>query len=187
MADQGTEGLLSAYLRNERLKAARPFIRGRVLDVGCGSGALAGFVAADRYVGVDKDQESLERARQQYPQHQFFSALPPVEEVFDTIVSLAVIEHVPQPIQFLNELKARLGPIEENRVVITTPHPAFDWIHSAGAAIGLFSSHASEEHEALLGKNLIAHAAESSGLYIETYRRFLFGANQLAVLKPIPA
>ena len=42
MADQGAEGLFSPFLRSRRLKAACPYIKGRVLDVGCGTGALAG-------------------------------------------------------------------------------------------------------------------------------------------------
>jgi hypothetical protein len=34
MADQGSEGLLSPFLRRKRILAVKPYLRGRVLDVG---------------------------------------------------------------------------------------------------------------------------------------------------------
>ncbi len=40
-----------------------PFIRGRVLDIGCGTGDFAHFVRG-RYVGIDVDQVFLQAARQ---------------------------------------------------------------------------------------------------------------------------
>ena len=40
MADQGAEGWLSPWLRMQRIKAAQPYLSRRVLDFGCGSGAL---------------------------------------------------------------------------------------------------------------------------------------------------
>lgn len=183
MADQGTEGLLSPFLRRQRLKAAAPYINGRVLDVGCGSGAMADLVPADRYVGVDVDDESIAEARRRYPQHHFQDALPPPDPGFDTIVSLAVIEHVKDPASFLRGLAVRLVSDQESCIVLTTPHPAVDWVHTAGASVGLFSSHASDEHEELLDRAHLAGLAEECDLQLSVYRRFLLGANQLAVFK----
>ena len=183
MADQGSEGLLSPWLRRRRIEAALPYLEGRVLDVGCGSGALAEYVAADRYCGVDIDAASLALARAKYPDHEFREALEDAGGGFDTVVSLAVIEHVPDAAGFLAELKARLRGESAGRIVITTPRPAVDWIHTAGAAIGLFSGHASEEHEELLDRPDLERAGEASGLSLETYRRFLCAANQLAVFR----
>lgn len=96
---------------------------------------------------VDQSME----ARQRHPQHHFQSSLPPVEAAFDTVVALAVIEHVPDPASFLRDLTTRLGASIDNCIVCTTPHPAMYWVHTAGAFAGLFSHHASEEHEDLLG------------------------------------
>ena len=45
MADQGTEGLLSPMLRHMRIEKAKPYLNGKVLDIGCGSGALAKFIS----------------------------------------------------------------------------------------------------------------------------------------------
>lgn len=180
MADQGSEGLLSPFLRARRLAAVQPYLRGRVLDVGCGSGAMAALVPPDRYVGVEPDVEMLELARQRHPQHRFLAALPDNDE-FDTVASLAVIEHVRDSAGFLGALAGRLNHASAACIVCTTPHPAVDWLHTAGARCGLFSRHASEEHEELLDHRRLQDIAECIGLHLTEYRRFLMGGNQLAV------
>ncbi len=181
MADQGAEGLLSPWLRKKRIAAARPYQRGRVLDFGCGSGALAALVPSDRYLGVDRDEPSLRQARSRFPTHRFSASLPAPEDKFDSIVSLAVIEHVSDPAALLRSLSAHLNQSDAARLIVTTPHPSVAWIHGLGAAIGLFSRHASEEHEALLDRVMLESAGAQAGLKIVAYRRFLFGANQIAV------
>lgn len=180
MADQGAEGLLSPYLRRQRFAAARPFLRGRVLDVGCGAGGLAEWVEGDAYLGVEVDALSRDRARAAHPRHRFVAGLSEVEGVFDTVLALAVIEHVNDPAAFLATLAAHLHRAPEARVVVTTPHPSVDWVHDAGAAVGLFSRHANEEHEDLLDRHKLRAAGAAAGLKMLSYRRFLFGANQIA-------
>lgn len=181
MADQGSEGLLSPWLRRRRFSAALPFLQGRVLDFGCGTGALAGHIPADRYWGVDRDATALDVARSCYPMHQFTDQLPDIDERFDTVVSLAVIEHVSNPGEFLKLLRARLRDSSRAHLVITTPHPSVDWVHDAGATIGLFSKHANEEHEALLDSQSLRQAGADAGLNMVSYQRFLFFANQIAI------
>lgn len=183
MADQGREGMLSPFLRQQRLKAAMPYLNGRILDVGCGAGALAEFVDPRLYCGVEIDVESLNRTRSDFPHHRFEKTLPDPVEKFDTIVALAVIEHVPDPVAFLKELSRYLVDASGARIVITTPHPSVDWIHKGGAAIGLFSKHASEEHEELLNRARMEKAGRLAGLKLVSYRRFLLGANQIAVFE----
>ena len=152
--------------------------------MGCGTGALAGIVPPDdRYMGVDIDEQSLPIARQRYLHHSFQSGMPAVEPIFDTVISLAVIEHVPDPGLFLRELAMRLRSSPDNFLVCTTPHPAVDWIHPAGAKVGLFSRHANEKHEELLDRTRIKVLANQCDLKLVVYRRFLFGANQLAVFQ----
>ncbi len=183
MADQGAEGLLSPWLRKKRFAAARPFLHGRVLDFGCGSGALAEFVSGDLYLGVDKDELSLQNAQSRFPKHRFISKLPAADEKFDSVVSLAVIEHVSDPAEFLHILSAYLDESNDARLIVTTPHPSVDWIHDLGASIGLFSKHANEEHEELLDRAKLERAGVQAGLKLIAYRRFLFGANQIAVFE----
>jgi SAM-dependent methyltransferase len=181
MADQGSEGLLSPYLREMRFGATRKYLKGRVLDVGCGAGGLASEVSGDKYLGVEVDSSSLQTAMENFPNHCFQNSLPESVEKFDTVISLAVIEHVKEPGTFLADLAKHLNLSETARIVITTPHPSMDWVHDVGSAIGLFSQHANEEHEDLLDRDKLELVGENAGLRLVEYRRFLFGANQIAV------
>lgn len=183
MADQGRGGLLSPFLRTRRIAAARPFLKGRILDVGCGTGKLASLVRADSYVGFDIDEFSLNAARTAHPGHHFVSALPPAGQVFDSVVALAFIEHVADPATVLKELAARLGDTPESQIICTTPHPSMETIHAAGARLGLFSREANEEHETLLDRKRLEEITRTAGLRLVVYRRFLLGVNQLALFR----
>ncbi|PWB38882.1 MAG: methyltransferase type 11 [Parcubacteria group bacterium] len=178
MADQ-VEGLLSGYLRKSRAELARPFLKGTILDFGCGVGYLAGFVPNSKYIGVDRDRESLHVAKKNYPQHVFIEQLPPSGS-YDTIIALAVIEHLPDPKALLSVLSALLA--EGGKIIITTPHPVSDNVHWFGAKLGIFSRAAHEEHEHLFDKKSFNLILPASGLEILEYRRFLFGMNQLFVI-----
>lgn len=185
MADQSTEGLLSPFLRKRRFAAVRPYLNGRVLDVGCGSGRLAEYISSDQYLGIDVDPFSIELARARFPSHRFEANMSKVDGKFDTIVSLAVIEHVNDPTMFLENLVCHLVDSEDAHIVLTTPHPLGDWIHNYGAAVGLFSKHANDEHEELLDRETLKKTGRRAGLELKFYKRFLFGVNQLSILKKL--
>jgi 2-polyprenyl-3-methyl-5-hydroxy-6-metoxy-1,4-benzoquinol methylase len=180
MADQGNEGLLSPFLRKQRLRAAIPHLHGRVLDFGCGSGGLADFVRPEFYLGIDVDEISIQSARRNYPLHKFSENIPADAGKFDTIVALAVIEHVQSPLVFLNFINGFLSDSPAARIVITTPHPLMEWVHNLGSHIGLFSRHANQEHQDLLDHGKLRKTGAAASLKIASYRRFLFGANQIA-------
>lgn len=180
MGDQGAGGTLSPFLRRTRFRAALPYIRGRVLDFGCGVGALANHVSQVDYLGVERDKASLTEASRRHPEHQFAEVWPP-ELRFDTVVALAVLEHLHDPLAFLRQARAALRP--GGTIVLTTPHPAWEWVHSLGARVGLFSHEAHEEHEELLNREEIERLARAADLALAVYARFLAGANQLAVLR----
>lgn len=182
MADQATEGLLSPYLREKRFGAALPYLKGKVLDFGCGSGGLAKYIHSNDYLGIEIDGMSLKRAHEFYPHHRFQSSLN-LTEKFDSIVSLAVIEHVKDAGEFLKMLSSYLEEDSDASIIISTPHPCIEWLHEIGAKAGLFSKHANEEHEDLLNRSkLKAYGAEAE-LDLYYYGRFLFGVNQIAIFK----
>src|SRR3546814_9491706 len=105
MADQGSEERLSPFRRRQRFQAAKPFLKGRALDFGCGSGGLAALIDSERYLGVEIDPESLRHAKKKYYNHSFKDMLQNDVEKFDTIISLAVIEHGRDPSDFLANLR----------------------------------------------------------------------------------
>ena len=173
-------GLLSSSLVRARLRVARPYLAGRVLDFACGHGQLAQVCNPAEYLGFDIDTRKIGLARQHFPGYRFQATLP-ADERFDTIAALAFIEHVaPEP--YLKQFAELLRPA--GRIVLTTPHPAYEWVHTSGARLRLFSPEAHDEHEDLLSHDRMAELADSVSLRLVASRRFLFGANQLFVLAP---
>jgi SAM-dependent methyltransferase len=141
------------------------------------------------YVACDRNPDVLVAQRKKYPKRDFFEwdigrgAAPAAlvaRAPFEGILLLAVLEHVPEPAEVLAVLSPLLSP-SSGRLIATTPHPSGRWPLEAGAALGLLSSHAHDEHETLLGREALAAAGRAAGLSLVHYRRFLFGMNQLAV------
>jgi SAM-dependent methyltransferase len=181
MADQGSEGLLSPFLRRMRIGQARRWLIGRVLDVGSGAGSLAGLVQPENYVGWEIDQTSLSLARRNFPDHVFYPSLEAEIGEFDSVVALAVIEHVDEPLAFLQTLKSFSKASPDSRLIITTPHPHVEMVHHWGSRLGIFSKHADGEHKDLLGHSQLLELGLEAGIQLMHYRRFLCGANQIAV------
>jgi SAM-dependent methyltransferase len=171
---------LSPFLQRVRLKAARPHLLGRVFDYGCGNGALAAFVPQDSYYGYDRAADVVATARHAFPNHTFSTALPRGMH-FDTVVALAVIEHFNKPAEEVSRWKEYLR--DGGHIVLTTPHKSFGWTHLLGAAIGIFSREAEEEHETMFNGASLKALAKNTCLECIDYRRFLFGANQLCIMK----
>ena len=178
------DGLLSPFLRQRRMEAATPYISGSVLDYGCGIGLVGELPSVSDYVGVDIDPEilvvagrRLHKGRFLLPSH-VLSGLQ--GERFDKIVGLALIEHLPDPLGFLKQARDLLAP--NGCIVLTTPNPALDWAHGLGSRIGIFARESHDEHQSLMGRKTIERHAHEAGLTLFVYKRFLLGANQLAVL-----
>jgi 2-polyprenyl-3-methyl-5-hydroxy-6-metoxy-1,4-benzoquinol methylase len=179
MAQLVEAGMLSYWLVRRRQQAVRRHLAGRVLDFGCGVGTLADICDPAGYVGVDTDPRKIEIARRDRPRHRFETALPEGER-FDTVAALAFIEHVSDPGGYLRRFAELLNP--DGQIVLTTPHPSLEWVHTSGARIGLFSHAAHNEHEELINKARMGGFLAGTGMRLDVYRRFLLGANQLFVL-----
>ena len=112
--------LLKAYY------AAKPYIKGKLLELGCGEGRGVEVLAplADSYVGIDKIKEIVEALSSKYPDYSFFDgSFPPFpfkEDSFDTIVTFQVIEHVKKDEEFIKEIHRVLK--KGGKVLITTPN-----------------------------------------------------------------
>ena len=185
MADQLT-GLLSPFLRSRRITAAGQFLgQGPLLDIGCGTGALARNVDSTRYLGVDQDEESIAIARKLFPAHRFLTltdfAQSQNDNQFERIVGLAVIEHIEDPQKWLAWLRTLLKP--GGQIVLTTPDPSVRQLHEIGGRIGLFSREGAREHRELINRHRMIQLAETSGFRVRHFRRFLSGCNQLFVLE----
>jgi ubiquinone/menaquinone biosynthesis C-methylase UbiE len=112
----------------------------RVLDLGCGDGALTGVLAdaagggggaprepgaAGSVVGVDVAEAALRRARARHPALTFAlapidGALPFEDGSFDVVWASEVIEHVADTARWLSEVRRVLVP--RGRLLVTTPN-----------------------------------------------------------------
>lgn len=95
-----------SYIRSV-WSAIRPFVRGRVLDIGGNDGALLdNYTAGEKYV-LDVAEDALEKARRKgyravkRDMHRtgFESAF------FDTVLLIHAFEHSPQPFRLLSEIR----------------------------------------------------------------------------------
>jgi 2-polyprenyl-3-methyl-5-hydroxy-6-metoxy-1,4-benzoquinol methylase len=99
----------------------------RVLELGCGMGYLTYALHKEGYdvTGIDLSEEAIERARKQFNKDIYIcgnildaQVLP--DAVFDIIILLEVIEHLPDIPDFLSRLKIRLAP--GGTILLTTPN-----------------------------------------------------------------
>ena len=102
----------------------------RVLDVGCGDGALSGLIAmqlAAQVEGVDVTPLSIELARAEFAKRGLngrFQAIdgyayPFDADTFSAVVCSEVVEHVQKPAEMLTEMWRVLAP--GGILVVTTP------------------------------------------------------------------
>jgi 2-polyprenyl-3-methyl-5-hydroxy-6-metoxy-1,4-benzoquinol methylase len=157
-ADHGATGVETLQLHLQRYQfASRALVPGTVLDIACGVGygtrMLAQAPETVAALGVDIDEASIRYAQSRYANSatKFACADAMTYEpgmVFDSIVSLETIEHVPDPVAFVLRLASWLRPggvlIGSVPVTLSTdanPHHASDFTERSfrrlGAAAGL--------------------------------------------------
>mgnify|MGYP001381031307 CR=1 FL=1 len=114
-------------MQNYTLQAFFPFsLRDKnILDVGCGVGSLLNMLKniSHSQTGVEPCMPYLKLLKQQgykiYPS--LSEAIEKKKAIIDYAFSIAVIEHVKNPVEFLREIKKLLKP-KEGRLLISTPN-----------------------------------------------------------------
>ena len=179
--------ILSNYASLLRVKRVLPYVKGSVLDLGCGEVPVlrAAGDKIEHYVGVDIGQERTETLRKTYPQHQFFRCdfdEDPFdfEGKFDTILLIAVIEHIFNQKHLATELIKKLNPT--GRIIITTPTSLGEFVHRICAGLGLLGRSVANRHIVIFNKRRFKVLAKHFNLRIEKYHRFCFGCNQMVIL-----
>lgn len=103
----------------------------RILDIGCGNGSLTNFILQQGYevVGIEESESGIKLASENYPDCQFIQGsiydLPDkeLEEKFDIVISLEVIEHLFYPKELVRAAKKILKP--NGILIITTPYHGY--------------------------------------------------------------
>jgi len=112
-----------------------PFIKNRILDVGCSIGNITKFLLnRDMVIGIDKSSEAIEIISQNFSAHKNFKALnmdvidekvPSLAaEGIDTILCLNLLEHIEDDVKALNNLHSTLS--EDGRLIILVP--VIEWL-----------------------------------------------------------
>ncbi|MDN3203291.1 class I SAM-dependent methyltransferase [Algoriphagus sediminis] len=116
--------LLKAYI------AAKPWISGKLLEVGCGEGRGVDILLplAEDYLGIDKIGEVIDSLQKKHLKTKFEQAvIPPFSTIedssFNTVVSFQVIEHIQDDKLFLEEIYRVLKP--GGIAIISTPNINF--------------------------------------------------------------
>jgi SAM-dependent methyltransferase len=105
--------------RAEYRLAASMLGPGRVLDLGCGTGHSFSELSPRETVGVDLEASALE-GQQRETHAADVRELPFADGAFDSVVSIHVIEHVPDPERVLREAERVLVP--GGRAIFATPN-----------------------------------------------------------------
>lgn len=105
---------------------SREWIRGDLLEVGCGEGRGIPWVLphVSTYSAIDKIADAIEVLKQKHPTGKFIAGnLPPLpyqEASFDSVISFQVIEHIDNDALFLEEIHRVLRP--GGTALLTTPN-----------------------------------------------------------------
>jgi len=179
--------LLSRYIKEKRTGIILPYIKGNVLDLGCGFTKIPQYLnASQQYCGVDYNQKAIQWSRQKYPGHQFVRADVNLTDLqldsqYDTILLIAVLEHIQDPNQLFKQITKYLS--SSGRLIITTPTPLGGFMHSLGAKIGLFYREAAGDHKRFHNLNSMMDYLHMNNLAILEYKKFMLSMNQLFKIK----
>ncbi len=161
-----TKNPFEKLLQNMRFSKAKPYIKGDVLDFGGNEGELKPFVEGE-YTCVNYDHGPMEG------------------KTFDSIISLAVIEHIDyeEVFKIFRKFQAKLR--NDGTIFLTTPTPASKPLLEFLANIGILEKQNIEEHKHYWNKEEIFELAKKNGFKILKYKKFQLGMNQYALFEKV--
>jgi len=155
---------LDKLLQSYRFKMVRPYLIGDVMDFGGNKGELKRFVEG-RYLNVNYDHSVMENTH------------------FDTIVCLAVIEHIEFDEVFKIFYKFKKILNREGRIFLTTPTKMAKPVLEFWAFLGVIDRGSIVEHKHYWSKKEIYQLANETGFVIKRFKKLQLGFNQLAVFE----
>ncbi len=151
------------FLQQYRFQMVKSYLVGDVLDFGGNEGELQRFVTGN-YTCVNYDHS------------------PMIGMKFDTIVALAIIEHlsVEEVYAVFEKFKGTLNP--QGHLFLTTPTKIAKPILDTLAFLHLVDRENIKEHKHYWSQKELVNLATQTGFTIKKYKHFQFGFNQYALL-----
>lgn len=112
-----------------RYRFALKRAKGKILDIGCGTGYGSGLLhdAGNDVYSIDVSRKAITYAEKSYPGPHYFCCngekLSFANESFDAVTAFEVIEHMPDPHKVLSEIYRILK--RGGNLFISTPNPRF--------------------------------------------------------------
>jgi len=97
-----------------------------ILDIPCGTGYGAVYITGNSYIGIDKDEKSIQHAQKLYQtetkkfQSGDMEKIPVKSNSVDLLLSFEGLEHIENKEKFVKEMKRVLRP--GGTFIISTPH-----------------------------------------------------------------
>lgn len=170
-------------LQTWRISKARPYVPhgARVLDIGCGNGEFY-FQVPDiaEYVGIDPGIECSVHRGGFHLLKGYFPAALPDDRLFDAIVMLAALEHIPPPEYSELARGCRRYLLPQGRLAVTVPSAAVDRILRVLRAVRLVEGMELEQHHGFDPEETTRIFC-GAGLSLSMHATFQLGFNHLFV------
>ncbi|MBV8196406.1 MAG: class I SAM-dependent methyltransferase [Candidatus Dormibacteraeota bacterium] len=177
--------VLDRWGQSIRINRAAKYIPhgARVLDVGCGDGALFRALSSriSSGVGIDPEATPHQTGRFTIVKGDFPADVGEAGQ-FDAVVALAVLEHIPREAQpaFAAACRDLLKP--GATLIVTVPAPAVDNIVHILQMTPFADGVACHQHYGFEPRETLP-VFQNAGLHVADLRRFEFGLNHLFVFR----
>jgi ubiquinone/menaquinone biosynthesis C-methylase UbiE len=182
------EPILEKILARERWKKIAPHLppKAKVLDLGCGfDGKFLQSIEKKISSGFGIDlsvSKSVESQKISLLEYNINQPLPFAENEFDTVVSLANLEHLENPEQCLREIYRVLKP--GGKLLLTAPSKAAKPILELLSFLGLVSAQEIKDHKHYFDKKILVKMVKEAGFSQISHQYFQMGMNNfLSVIK----
>jgi 2-polyprenyl-3-methyl-5-hydroxy-6-metoxy-1,4-benzoquinol methylase len=173
---------LDLFIQSQRIDMARRFLRpgSRVLDLGCGDGALFKQVPEVWGIGIDPTLS----APIELPNAKLLPGRFPedtaAESEFDFVTMLASLEHLPRGVRSHLGTDCYRALKPKGKVIITVPSAKTDILLSVLKTLHLIDGQSLEEHH---GYNVSETPQIFSSLKMVLQKRFQLGFNNFFVFE----
>ena len=179
----------SRFFYRIRLKKAAPYIKGDVLDIGCGPAFIVQMAKNIKtYTGIEFKEKAVENLKRKYPKNNFIrkdmeNDKLNFKEKFDTIVLTAFVEHIANQNHLFSEISKAIKP--GGIVLITTPTKTGNFIHGIFAHLGILAMEAKEDHKFIYAKKDFKNICRKYNFRLKKYLFFELWLNQFVVLEKL--